>query len=178
MAVLESSSSSVTISVEGLNRAVFEAAEKLGVKELKPKQHEAIVSYVTGNDTFVVLPTGYGKSLIYAILPVIFDKLRGNNCYYDVFICIVCNLGTQGSIVTIVSPLTALMLDQKKRFSLKGLSVEYIGEAQKDENALSAVMQGKVQLVYMSPESMLCNWKVRKMFSSTIYQNNLVGFRV
>lgn len=44
-------------SVKGLNRAIFEAAEKLGVTELKPKQHKAIVSYVTGNDTFVVLPT-------------------------------------------------------------------------------------------------------------------------
>ena len=70
------------------------------------------------------------------------------------------------------------MLDQKQRFSQKGLSVECIGEAQNNDNVMSAVMQGKVQLVYMSPESMLCNWKIRKMFSSTVYQNNLVAFVV
>lgn len=62
---------------EDLNKAILEAAQKLSITELKPKQHEAIVSYVTGNDTLVVLPTGYGKSLIYAILPLILDKLRG-----------------------------------------------------------------------------------------------------
>ena len=81
-------------------------------------------------------------------------------------------------IVTIVSPLTALMLDQKQKFSEKGLSVEYIGEAQKDTDSLTAVMQGKVQLVYMSSESLLWNWRIRRVFSSTVYQNNLVGFVV
>ena len=80
--------------------------------------------------------------------------------------------------MVIVSPLTALMLDQKQKFSEKGLSVEYIGEAQKDIDALSAVMQGKIQLVYISPESLLWNWRIRRMFSSTVYQNNLVGFIV
>ena len=82
------------------------------------------------------------------------------------------------SIVTIICPLTALMLDQKQRFSQKGLSVEYIGEAQNNDNAISAVIQGKVQLVYMSPESLLWNCKIRKMFGSTVYQSNLVGLVV
>lgn len=61
-----------------LSEAISEAAQKLSINELKPKQREAITSYVSGNDTFVVLPTGYGKSLIYAILPLIFNKLKGN----------------------------------------------------------------------------------------------------
>lgn len=33
----------------------------------KPKQHKPIVSYMTDNDTSIVLPTGYDKSLIYTI---------------------------------------------------------------------------------------------------------------
>ena len=53
---------------------------QLGLEAWKPKQHEAIESYVSGNDTFVVLPIGYGKSVMYAALPMIFDKLRGNKC--------------------------------------------------------------------------------------------------
>ena len=35
---------------------------------------KAIDSYVSGNGTEVVLPTGYGKSVVYAALPVIFNK--------------------------------------------------------------------------------------------------------
>ncbi len=58
--------------------AVAESASMLG-KELKDKQLEAITSFVEGNDIFVSLPTGYGKSLIYGILPLVFDKLRGEN---------------------------------------------------------------------------------------------------
>ena len=38
---------------------------------------EAVQSFVSGRDTFVSLPTGYGKSAIYALLPLVFYKLRG-----------------------------------------------------------------------------------------------------
>jgi len=35
----------------------------MDLKPMKPKQLEAVQSFVTGKDTFVALPTGYGKSL-------------------------------------------------------------------------------------------------------------------
>ena len=41
------------------------AARTLGFANLKPEQHRAVVELVRGRDTFVSLPTGYGKSLIY-----------------------------------------------------------------------------------------------------------------
>ena len=40
--------------------------------ELKAKQAEAIFFFVQGHDTFVSLPTGYGKS---SLLPGEFDKM-------------------------------------------------------------------------------------------------------
>ena len=40
---------------------------------LKEKQIEAITSYVELKETFVFLPTDFGKSLIYGVLPSIFD---------------------------------------------------------------------------------------------------------
>ena len=32
---------------------------------------------MSGNDVVVILPTGYGKSVIYAVLPLLADKLYG-----------------------------------------------------------------------------------------------------
>ena len=126
-----------------------------------------------------MLPTGFGKSLIYAILPAVFDKLNGNvkvgHKYYNPIIYF---KGSTESIVVIVSPLTALMLDQKQKFSQQALTVNYVGEAQQDENAMASIMKGEVQLVYMSPESLLCNLRIRRMFCNSIYQNNLVAFVV
>ena len=54
-------------------------ALELGFQCLKEKQIEAITSYVEEKDTFVSLPTGFGKSLIYGVLPSIFNKLKGEH---------------------------------------------------------------------------------------------------
>ena len=56
-------------SSSSVERAFSEATRKLSFDELKSKQKEAVVSFISGKDTFVVLPTGYGKSAIYAVLP-------------------------------------------------------------------------------------------------------------
>ena len=62
---------------EGLiNTAILKGAEKLGVT-LKDKQYESIKHFCRGKDVFVSLPTGYGKSIIYVILPLVFNHIRG-----------------------------------------------------------------------------------------------------
>lgn len=57
--------------------AIIESAKILGIKQFKQKQVAAIESFLGGKDTFVSLPTGYGKSVIYAALPLAFDTLKG-----------------------------------------------------------------------------------------------------
>ena len=43
---------------------------------LKPKQKEALQSIVfNSQDCLIVLPTGYGKSLIFQLLPSLCDKI-------------------------------------------------------------------------------------------------------
>ena len=45
------------------------------------------------------------------------------------------------SMVVVVTPLTALMLDQKK-FTDLGIITEFVGGAQDNEAAIAAVLQG------------------------------------
>ena len=72
----------------------------LGNCSTKEKQKEAIVHFINGNDCFVSLPTGYGKSMCYGIL--FFVALRG----------------TEGSIVLYVSPPTCITYDyQRDKFN-------------------------------------------------------------
>ena len=49
------------------------AIECMGIQELKSKQIESIESFVSGRDTFVSLPTGYG-SVILVVVSVIFQQ--------------------------------------------------------------------------------------------------------
>lgn len=73
------------------------AAKTLGCSELKPEQMQVVTAVLRGRDVFAVLPTGYGKTLCYAVLPAAFDALLP---------------GSSPSIVIVLSPLTAIMKDQ------------------------------------------------------------------
>ena len=56
--------------------ALTEASRRIGLR-LKEKQEEAALAVLNGSDVFCVLPTGYGKSMVYGILPLAFDILLG-----------------------------------------------------------------------------------------------------
>ena len=52
--------------------AVQSAARELGYANLKPEQLDVVETFVKGRDVFAVLPTGYGKSLCFGCLPLVF----------------------------------------------------------------------------------------------------------
>ena len=52
------------------------AAAEAGFQGLKPEQMQAILEFSDGRDIFVSLPTGYGKSLIYGLLPLSSSETR------------------------------------------------------------------------------------------------------
>lgn len=62
-----------------VQEAISHSMEVMAITSLKAKQHEAILSFLKGKDVFVSLPTGYGKSIIYCLLPLIFDKMKGKS---------------------------------------------------------------------------------------------------
>ena len=95
-----------------MDKAIATAAHSLGYM-LKPEQRTSIFQFASGSDVFVSLPTGYGKSLCYTLLPSVFDLLRGVK---------------EKSIVLIVSPLLALKKDQVASISEKDLSAVFISD--------------------------------------------------
>ena len=67
---------------------------------LKPQQKEAVKLVWDGEEVFILLPTGFGKSIIYELLPFLFDyKLER------------VDTGMR-SLIIVVSPLISLMVDQ------------------------------------------------------------------
>ena len=93
-------------SAKRIKQSINSAAVKLELDfPLKSKQVDAITAFVSRQDYFVSLPTGYGKSLCFVLLPLIFDFLHGR----------------ESSLVICVSPLIALMVDQVAKYSSMGL---------------------------------------------------------
>jgi len=60
-------------------------------------------------------------------------------------------------MVVCISPLVSIMVDQQSKFSPKGLSTEYVGEAQPDLAVKRKVLNGDVQLVYTAKTERLLN---------------------
>ena len=74
---------------------------------LRPKQVDSLNKAVN-NDTICVLPTGYGKTLIIELLPIYKSLLSGN----------------QGSVTIIISPLNAIITQQKALLGSSAISVK------------------------------------------------------
>lgn len=75
---------------------VGRVARKLGYV-LKEEQRKVINAFIHGDDVFAVLPTGFGKSLCYGCLPLVFDEIRRDGI---------------SSVIVVITPLTAIMKDQ------------------------------------------------------------------
>ena len=75
---------------------------------LKPKQVKCLEAVYSGRDVVAVLPTGYGKSIIFHLLPaLLFEKV--NSAPPSQSSC------TIHPIVIVVSPLNSLIRDQIRR---------------------------------------------------------------
>ena len=157
------------ISEEIIHVAILNAVQRLGYDNPTDEQGQAVRQIVLGKDVFVSLPTGSGKSLCFAALPYVFEYLRKVKSRDQPF---------HSAIVICVCPLSALMQDQVAKYGERGLKTAFVGRDQTDEGVNDGVERGDYQLVYMSPESMLAVLRWRKMFSSTVYQENLMAMAV
>ena len=136
-----------------ISAVVDKVAKKFGYKQATPDQKKAIVAFVNGSDVFVSLPTGSGKSFCYWCLPDVFDEMNGKSGQ---------------SIVLVVSPLIALMMDQVASLSNRGIKAVHV----------TGIHEGKFQILFFSPEQLLQNSAWRDVLLSPVYVENLIGFVV
>lgn len=145
------------------DRGIARAAESLGYS-LKEEQKRSIEHFVTGRDVFVSLPTGFGKSLCYILLPRVFDLMRGVE---------------KKSIVLVVSPLIALMRDQIAFITGLGLSAAMVSDKESTSAGIrTGIKNGAFQVVFISPEALFRSTEWRNTLSSDTYGQHLVGFIV
>lgn len=105
---------------------------QMGIPSLRPGQDEAVHTIMQGQDSIVILPTSTGKSL----------------CFELPTLCM-------GWKTIILYPLIALIDDQFKQMSKKGLRVGHINSNLGPEHNNSVLMDwaaGKIDFMLVSPE--------------------------
>lgn len=114
-----------------------ELKEKFGFDTFKGNQEAIINSILAGEDTFVLMPTGGGKSLCYQLPAQLLD-----------------------GVAIVVSPLIALMknqVDAMRTFSEFASIAHFLNSSLKKDE-IEAVKQdlldGKTKLLYVAPESL------------------------
>jgi ATP-dependent DNA helicase RecQ len=103
-----------------------------GFSTFRPLQREIVETILSGQDTFVLMPTGGGKSLCYQLPALLLEGLT-----------------------VVVSPLIALMKDQVDALRQLGVAATYINsslDAREIGTRQSAVSRGEVKLLYVAPE--------------------------
>ncbi len=117
---------------------IFQGLKKyFGFKDFKGTQKESIESLLAGHDTFVIMPTGGGKSLCYQLPAMILP-----------------------GVAIIVSPLIALMKNQVDL--VRGYSeqddVAHFLNSSLNKTQIKTVkddlLKGKTKLLYVAPETL------------------------
>ena len=108
--------------------------EVFGFDSFRGVQEDIIKNIIAGNNTFVIMPTGAGKSMCYQLPAIIME-------------------GT----AVVISPLIALMKNQVDQMNAFGINAKFLNSTlSKSEitKVKKAVLAGETKLLYVAPESL------------------------
>jgi ATP-dependent DNA helicase RecQ len=109
------------------------AQKHFSISELRPLQREVFSALNSSRQVLAMLPTGAGKTLIYALGSLFFPD----------------------SVTIVVCPLIALMRDQHQRMRAAGISSSMICSEQTDDERKESfrdLLRGESKLLFVSPE--------------------------
>ena len=121
-----------------VTHAVEEGLYQLGYKSIKPEQLTAVESLLKGDDVFISVPTGFGKFLVYQLLPFCLKSLLRSCKPSQTF---------KSPMVVVVSPLISLMHDQVSKLVAKRVKAICIS-GEKMDDAFTDVVDGQVTHVF------------------------------
>ena len=110
-----------------------------GVQNLKPLQMLSLRLLVGRRDVYACFPTGFGKSLIFHLLPHVCARLAANGFRQY----------PADPVVLVVTSLKSLMRDQVAILKRKGFAAAFVGESDSSD---AAIRVGKFPDIYGSPE--------------------------
>ncbi|XP_068704636.1 putative ATP-dependent DNA helicase Q1 [Montipora foliosa] len=136
---------------------------------LKVKQVICLESLYLKKDLVAVLPTGYGKSLVFQVLPRLLREREKTRATTSV----------TKSVVLVVSPLNALMYDQISKLRARGVEAAVLGVKKgidadspiisQWEGARESITKAGYEIVFCHPEAFLsCNNRL-KVLQSSVY---------
>ena len=137
---------------------------------LKEKQYEVIRELVVENsDVLAVLPTGYGKSLIYQLLPPVLNFMEGSSA--------------KKFSVMVISPLNALIRDQIVKIREAGLNVcmlkgdRVTGDDDGEDVSLTVPLETLLStcydLIFAHPEVVIDSRKVAKLLKNPAFKRKV-----
>ena len=150
--------------LRGFQGAVQKACHVFGVEKLFPVQENALKAFISSEDVLLKLPTGFGKSMVFQMAPLVNAELSKFNHRF-----------TANPIIIVISPLVSLMEDQTNFVRNLNIKTGSIGDG-KSVNV--KIAKGERSIVFSSPESLLGNGRWRNMLSSDTYKKNLIGIAV
>jgi len=106
-----------------------------GFDSFRPLQQEIVTGLLRGRNTFVLMPTGGGKSLCYQLPALLLPGLT-----------------------VVVSPLIALMKDQVDSLREAGIAATFINstlDGMEIDRRRRSVLDGETKLLYVAPERLL-----------------------
>ena len=144
-----------------LEEAFDLVATKFSIPALNWHQKSAISDLIKGRkDIFINLPTGFGKSLIYQALPLVYDHIKRE----------------EGHICVVVSPLLSLVEEQVAYLRGKGVTAASVSSCTEEEATM--IEKGKVSVVFGSPEAWIKNERWRGMLGNSVYSKKLCALAI